>query len=305
VGDVDADGTNDVVVLTREGYLWKWRTPGKASANQEWWTFRHDEHNTGRYGVDARPPGAVRDAVLAEGGASVRFTAPGDDWYRGTPDHYRLSIGDAPAVERPATAAAGEQQTLELPAGTGGTCVQAVDAAGNLGLATAVGTDAPCAPDPVDPGDGDPGPGDPGGPGDGGDGGGGDTPGDGSGGGASGGDGPGTGAVDPGAGVRPVVPGKPAPGVKKPTVKAPKLSISVRRLRGGRYAVTVAGADKAKVRQAVFSLAGKKVATDKRAPFTVTLSSRQAKRHKTLKLTVRATLKDGRTAKLAKSVRRR
>jgi len=301
VGDVDADGTNDVVVLTREGYLWKWRTPGKASANQEWWTFRHDEHNTGRYGVDARPPGAVRDAVLADGGASVRFTAPGDDWYRGTPDHYRVSIGDAPAIERPATAAAGEEQTLELPAGTGGACVQAVDAAGNLGLATAVGTDAPCAPDPVDPGDGDPGPGDPGGPGDGGAG----TPGDGNGGGAGQGDG---GTVAPGpdaGGGTPVGPGKAVPGVKKPAVKAPKLSLSVRRLRGGRYAVTVGGADRAKVRQAVFSLAGRKVATDKRAPFTVTLSSRQVKRYKTLKLTVRATLKDGRTAKLAKSVRRR
>lgn len=61
VGDVDGDGRNDVVAMTREGYLLAWRTKGRAAAN-EWWSFRHDERNTSRYDADARPP-----AVSANG----------------------------------------------------------------------------------------------------------------------------------------------------------------------------------------------------------------------------------------------
>jgi hypothetical protein len=55
VADVDGDGHNDVVGITREGYLFAWRTPGLAASN-EWWSFRHDERNTSRYGAGTRPP---------------------------------------------------------------------------------------------------------------------------------------------------------------------------------------------------------------------------------------------------------
>jgi len=91
VGDLLGDGHNDVVTATREGYLYAWQTPGKPSGNNEWWSYRHDEHNTGRYGVDSRPPGAARHAVLAPDGRSVTFLAPGEDWYDGTAAQYRLT----------------------------------------------------------------------------------------------------------------------------------------------------------------------------------------------------------------------
>ncbi|HEV3230427.1 MAG TPA: hypothetical protein VGY97_13205 [Solirubrobacteraceae bacterium] len=91
VGDLLGNGHNDVVTITREGYLYAWQTPGKGTANQEWWSYRHDEHNTGRYGEDTRPPGAARNAALAPGGSSVSFLAPGDNWYDGTAAQYRLT----------------------------------------------------------------------------------------------------------------------------------------------------------------------------------------------------------------------
>jgi hypothetical protein len=61
-GDLDGDGTTELVLLTREGYLFAWRTKGTAAGNGEWWRWHHDEWSTGRYGTDARPPGVIRDA---------------------------------------------------------------------------------------------------------------------------------------------------------------------------------------------------------------------------------------------------
>jgi hypothetical protein len=51
VGDVTGDGRLDVVAVTRDGYLWVWSTPTRASAGALVWpSFRHDLRNTGRYG---------------------------------------------------------------------------------------------------------------------------------------------------------------------------------------------------------------------------------------------------------------
>ena len=49
VGDVDGDRRLEVVAVTRDGFLWVWNTPTRASA-QEWPSFRHDARNSGRYG---------------------------------------------------------------------------------------------------------------------------------------------------------------------------------------------------------------------------------------------------------------
>ncbi len=54
VGDVDGDRRNEVVAVTRDGYLLVWNTPSKASASQ-WPSFRHDVRNTGRYGPPLGP----------------------------------------------------------------------------------------------------------------------------------------------------------------------------------------------------------------------------------------------------------
>ncbi|MGI8727255.1 MAG: hypothetical protein ACR2K6_06185, partial [Solirubrobacterales bacterium] len=77
-------GTNEVVANTRESYLFAWETEGKSDGgNEEWWSYRHDERNTARYGTDTRPPGVIRKAKVSKTGSKLRFDAPGDDWYAG------------------------------------------------------------------------------------------------------------------------------------------------------------------------------------------------------------------------------
>jgi hypothetical protein len=69
-------------------------------SNNQWWTFHHDERNTARYGVDARPPGSPENLVAsrnaAGGPVNVSWTQPGDDWLCGSPARYRVIISDSP-----------------------------------------------------------------------------------------------------------------------------------------------------------------------------------------------------------------
>ncbi len=142
VGDVDSDGRTDVVAITREGYLMAWRTKGKAgSGDDEWWSYRHDERNTGTYGTDTRPPGVIRDArikgVHSKHGR-LRFRMPGDDWYAGRAKSYRVwfvdrhnkRIRSGPA-RRKVEVDAGKSVTVRLPAGTRKVKVRVFDEAGN------------------------------------------------------------------------------------------------------------------------------------------------------------------------------
>ena len=158
VGDLDGNGKSEVVAATREGYLMAWNTNGKASANDQWWSVRHDERNTGMYGIDTRPPGKLRKARLSHGRRTLSFKAPGDDWYDGKVDHYRLRFGfrcndtgGGPAkracVPAPkpmsvkATAPAGEREKIKLPRDGFFTRVRiwAVDETGNRGRTAKVG----------------------------------------------------------------------------------------------------------------------------------------------------------------------
>ena len=91
-GDVDGNGKTDLVMLSREGYLFSWSTNGLASGNTEWWHANHDERNAGTYGVDTRPPGVIRNLSWPGHGVSATFTAPGNDWYTGTVGHYRVTF---------------------------------------------------------------------------------------------------------------------------------------------------------------------------------------------------------------------
>lgn len=48
IGDIDGDRRQDVVAITRDGYLFAWGTPSR-TATSEWPAFRHDVRNTGNY----------------------------------------------------------------------------------------------------------------------------------------------------------------------------------------------------------------------------------------------------------------
>ena len=133
VGDLDGDGRNEVAITTREGYLMVWNTPGKASADQ-WWSFRHDERNTGRYGVDTRSPGVARNARVQQG--ELRFKAPGDDWYTGKVKRYTVRVTKADGTDTEVvqpSGGAGTVQRVDLPRHFRKVSVRAVDAAGNVG----------------------------------------------------------------------------------------------------------------------------------------------------------------------------
>ncbi len=134
VGDLDGNGKNEIAITTREGYLMVWNTPGRSSADQ-WWGARHDEHNTGQYGVDTRPPGVARNPHLQ--GGQLRFEAPGDDGYTGKVDHYEVLYW-APfrglhRLEVDASSPAGGSETIDVPDWAWIARVRGVDEAGNLG----------------------------------------------------------------------------------------------------------------------------------------------------------------------------
>jgi hypothetical protein len=132
-GDLGSTGTTDLVMLTREGYLMAWSTPGLAAGNTEWWHASHDERNTGAYGVDTRPPGIIRNLQWPGHGAKATFTAPGDDWYSGTVAKYLVTFGPGRStVTIFPSGPAGTKQKIVVPAGTSSLTVQAVDHANNV-----------------------------------------------------------------------------------------------------------------------------------------------------------------------------
>ena len=130
-GDLNGDGTTELVIGTREGYIMAWHTPGKAGANDQWWRWHHDERSSGRYGTDVRPPGAVRRARVKRG--RLTFLAPGDDWYAGGAARYRIRIRGGRVRKLPRPLAAGRRQTIRLPRGARRITITAVDDAGNVG----------------------------------------------------------------------------------------------------------------------------------------------------------------------------
>jgi hypothetical protein len=103
IGDIDGDGKLDITTMTREGNMFAWKTNSPAcGTNDEWWTSRHDEWNTGAYGTDTRPPGTPTDLTATSSGSAVtlQWTAPGDDWLCGTASKYRIIQSSTP-IEHP------------------------------------------------------------------------------------------------------------------------------------------------------------------------------------------------------------
>jgi subtilase family protein len=104
IGDTDGDGNLDVTTLTREGHAFSWDTNRPAcGTNDEWWTSRHDEWNTGAYGTDTRPPGTPRNPhfnLVGQNVQTLAWTTPGDDWLCGEPTKYRI-IGSPSVIRHP------------------------------------------------------------------------------------------------------------------------------------------------------------------------------------------------------------
>ena len=136
-GDVDGDGTTDVVASTREGYLFAWRTEGAPEGNQEWWSYRHDERNTSRHGTDTRPPGAAQDVRLRRGGREVAAVAPGGDWYAGRAERWFVRFRPvrgrrARTITAPIDAS-GSRDRIPLPRRARRVTLWAEDGSGNRG----------------------------------------------------------------------------------------------------------------------------------------------------------------------------
>ena len=68
-----------------------------ASFSTSWWHYRHDEQNTGTYGVDTRRPASILDLRVVGGlQPQLAWTAPGDDYMVGTADRYDVRWSNKP-----------------------------------------------------------------------------------------------------------------------------------------------------------------------------------------------------------------
>ena len=148
VGDLDSNGHNDVVDVTREGYLFVWNTPGDASQNQAY-SFHQDNWHTGRYGMETRPPLVPRGLRLGSSapvrsGSQVCWTAPGEARAVGTAARYEMrAFRSAPTPESfahgrllsgaPSPAPAGTHQCATVPAGVHWVGIRAIGHSGLIG----------------------------------------------------------------------------------------------------------------------------------------------------------------------------
>ncbi len=130
IGDVDGDGDLEVAVTTREGNSFMWDTGRPAcGGNDEWWTSRHDEWNTGAYGTDTRPPGSPTDLAGSSsfGSVQLHWTAPGDDWLCGQARRYRILESANPIIHPSDGTVVGE---FDATVGAGGADSRTVSANG-------------------------------------------------------------------------------------------------------------------------------------------------------------------------------
>lgn len=123
-GDLDGDGTIEMVSATREGYLFAWSLDGTTAANDQWWGAAHDDRSTSRHGTDTRPPARVQ--ALARHGDAVTWERTGDDWLSGAPARTVVD-GVAQELAGDAVSVAGVRPGARVE-------VYAVDDAGNRSL---------------------------------------------------------------------------------------------------------------------------------------------------------------------------
>jgi hypothetical protein len=96
IGDIDGDGSLEVVVATRSGDLHVWDVPGGACetgavprASVEWRKALHDEWGTGVYGRDTLRPAAITNLAQPSDG-DLTFSGVGDDGHCGSSTTYEV-----------------------------------------------------------------------------------------------------------------------------------------------------------------------------------------------------------------------
>jgi Subtilase family len=146
VGDPEMNGRMRLAYGTREGYLFLWRVHGAVRMQGAWPHYRHDERNTGLYGLDTLRPEGILDLRGGRGpGLTLTWTAPGGDHQLGSAARYDIRMARTPITETsfwharslpgaPRPAQAGTRQKVVLPAPRAGVtyiAIRAIDAAGN------------------------------------------------------------------------------------------------------------------------------------------------------------------------------
>ena len=147
VGDSVMNGQMRLAYGTREGYLFVWRVQGAMRLSGTWPHYRHDDRNTGLYGLDTIRPAAILDLRRGPGTRfTLTWTAPGDDYQIGAAARYDIRMARTPMTETsfgrarslpgvPRPARAGTNQTFVLPTPPVGVtyfAIRAIDAAGNI-----------------------------------------------------------------------------------------------------------------------------------------------------------------------------
>ena len=146
VGDPQLNGRQRLFYGTREGSVFVWNVRGDTTHNDSWWHYRHDERNTGLYGLDTRRPAAIDDLRRGPGpGVTLTWTAPGSDYQVGKAARYDIRVSSSPISESgfwqahevagaPTPGPAGTRESLALTPPRPGrlfVAVRTLDAAGN------------------------------------------------------------------------------------------------------------------------------------------------------------------------------
>ncbi|MBK8293235.1 MAG: hypothetical protein IPK93_00085 [Solirubrobacterales bacterium] len=130
VGDPNYDGQQNLAYGTREGQLFMWKVGGSPEKSDEWSHYRHDEHNSGNYGKDVKPPAGVSVKVKRnKKRAKLTWHAPGQNGVsNGKISKYEIyrsgksisipSLATTSAVKAPAIGEPGAKQTLRVNAKT-------------------------------------------------------------------------------------------------------------------------------------------------------------------------------------------
>lgn len=110
VADLDGDGFVELAHVTRDGYLFLWRTGGETCGFHPWREARHDAWGTSNVATDARPPARIDTPTDARAAAfSATFEIPripGDDLHCGERAGVDVRIAHEPIVDLASFAAA-------------------------------------------------------------------------------------------------------------------------------------------------------------------------------------------------------